>query len=221
MVKPLMTDGLRTNMAELITSPTYLRARVPVQERSQQRVSQILAAAEELLVAVGPEETSIPEISKLTGIPRASIYQFYANKYVLFNQIAEHYLGQVSTAIGQMAPACHALPWREAARLLIEGASEFYNRTPVASILVLGGPMSRRAYQAQEITIHQIGQDVRNIFGSLAQPFFPPLAPDTTTYATEIAFACMRLGYYEEGRISQLAQDQAVHAATAYLSRWA
>jgi len=60
---------------EPITS--IARARIPVQERSQQRVAQIIEAAESLLIKLGPEETSIPEIAKITGIPRASIYQFF------------------------------------------------------------------------------------------------------------------------------------------------
>jgi AcrR family transcriptional regulator len=196
------------------------RARVPVQERSQQRVAQIIQAAESLLLKLGPEETSIPEIAKLSGIPRASIYQFFPNKYALFNHLAEFYLGQVSEAIKQLGTSCHDLSWQQSAGVLIKGASNFYNQTPIASMLVLGGPFSRSAYMAQEVTIVNIGQSVRQLFASLAQPFQPPSSPDTATYAVEIAFACMKHGYYESGSITESAQEQAIHAAVAYLSRW-
>ncbi|MDP1539426.1 MAG: TetR/AcrR family transcriptional regulator [Moraxellaceae bacterium] len=196
------------------------RARIPVQERSQQRVAQIIEAAEHLLVKLGPEETSIPEIAKLTGIPRASIYQFFPNKYALFNHLAEYYLGQVSEAIKQLGASCHDLSWQQATSVLVQGSSAFYNQSPIASMLVLGGPFSRSAYMAQEVTIVNIGQSVRQLFANLAQPFNPPCTPDTATYAVEIAFACMKHGYYEDGSITEGTQEQATHAAVAYLSRW-
>ncbi|MDZ4297486.1 MAG: TetR/AcrR family transcriptional regulator [Moraxellaceae bacterium] len=196
------------------------RARIPVQERSQQRVAQIIEAAEHLLVKLGPEETSIPEIAKLTGIPRASIYQFFPNKYALFNHLAEYYLGQVSEAIKQLGASCHDLSWQQATSVLVQGSSAFYNQSPIASMLVLGGPFSRSAYMAQEVTIVNIGQSVRQLFANLAQPFNPPSTPDTATYAVEIAFACMKHGYYEDGSITEGTQEQATHAAVAYLSRW-
>lgn len=196
------------------------RARAPVQERSQQRVAQIIEAAEQLLIKLGPEETSIPEIAKLTGIPRASIYQFFPNKYALFNHLVELYLGQVSEAIKQLGSSCHNMTWQQATAVLVQGSSAFYNQSPIASMLVLGGPFSRSAYLTQEITIVNIGQSVRSLFANLAQPFNPPSKPDTTTYAVEIAFACMKHGYYEDGAITEDAQVQATHAAVAYLSRW-
>ncbi len=199
---------------------SVVRARVPVQERSQQRVAQIIEATEQLLRLHGPEETSIPEIAKLTGIPRASIYQFFPNKYVLFNHLAEMYLGQVSDAIRQLGASCHELTWQQTTNVLIRGSSAFYNQSAIASMLVLGGPFSRSAYLAQEITIVNIGQDVRSLFANLAQPFTPPASPDTTTYSVEIAFACMKRGYYEDGQVTEAAQEQATHAAIAYLSRW-
>ncbi len=196
------------------------RARAPVQERSQQRVAQIIAAAEHLLIRVGPEETSIPEIAKLTGIPRASIYQFFPNKYALFNHLAEFYLEQVSEAIKQLGASCHDLNWQETTNVLVQGASAFYNHSPIASMLVLGGPFSRSAYLAQEVTIVNIGQSVRQLFANLALPFHLPTKPDAATFAVEIAFACMKHGYYEDGTITEDAQAQASHAAIAYLSRW-
>lgn len=203
---------------EPITS--IARARIPVQERSQQRVAQIIEAAESLLIKLGPEETSIPEIAKITGIPRASIYQFFPNKYVLFNHLAEFYLGQVSEAIKQLGSSCHNMTWQDVTTALVQGSSAFYNQSPVASMLVLGGPFSRSAYLAQEVTIANIGQSVRSLFANLAQPFHPPTKPDAATFAVEIAFACMKHGYYEDGTITEDAQAQASHAAVAYLSRW-
>ncbi|PKA05029.1 TetR/AcrR family transcriptional regulator, partial [Leptospira ellisii] len=74
------------------TSVAKTRIRIPSQERSQNRMALVLDAAERLLVELGPEETSIPEIAKISGVPRASIYQFFPDKYALFTRLAEKHL---------------------------------------------------------------------------------------------------------------------------------
>ena len=55
----------------------------------RKRVDAALAAAEKLLVEMGPEKTSIPEIANLANVPRTTIYQYFPDKYALFAHLAE------------------------------------------------------------------------------------------------------------------------------------
>lgn len=197
-----------------------LQARAPLQIRTQQRVAKVLAAAEALLGRLGPEETSIPEIAKISGVPRSSIYQFFPNKYVLFAHLAEQHLLVVANAIATMGATAHDQRWQDLVPVLINTAADYYNVTPVASILVLGGPFSRLAYQAQEISLTNIGSELRTVFASLDSPLMIPNEPDIATLAVEIVFACMKHGYYRENHISAAVQAEASRVVISYMKNW-
>lgn len=211
-------------MAEKPTSqadePQAPHGRQPLQERSQQRVALALAAAEAMLERVGPEETSIPEIAKAAGIPRASLYPFFPDKYVLFAHLAEQYLARAAARVTLMGQSARHLGWRELIPALINAASNFYNSTPVASLLVLGGPFSRKAYLAQEVSLNNIGREVRALLASLDQPLLLPETPDASTISVEIALACMKHGYYRDNHISPATEAEATRAVIGYLGNW-
>jgi hypothetical protein len=103
---------------------------------------------------------------------------------------------------------------------LIDAAARYYNATPVASILLLGGPFSRSAYRAQEVTIENIGRAVRDLFLRLKPAVKLPDEPDVATFAVEIAFACMKYGYFREGRISEVVIAESTKAVIGYLANW-
>ena len=193
------------------------RHRRPAQLRTQERVARAIAAAEVLLIERGPEEVSIPEVAEASGVPRASLYQFFANKYQLFNAIAEQHLNQVCELVRESAPGFSGMHWREAAPILVRATSVYYNQNPVAGILILGGPTSRESYLAQAVTIESIGSEVRAIFKTLKPSINIPEDPDSATMLVEIAFAIMKFGYYRDGEISEAIIEQTIHACVGYL----
>lgn len=194
--------------------------RKPLQARSQKRVDAALETAERMLATLDPEEVSIPEIAKEAGVPRASLYQFFPNKYVLLAQLAEQQLGQVAAAVSVVAANSGSRNWKDLVRELIQAASAYYNRSALASKLILGGPFSRTAYLAQTVTIEHIGREVRAAVARLDPTLHLPEDPDVVTLAVEVTFACLKHGYYREGVISQPIQEQAIQVALAYLSSW-
>ncbi|EQA47018.1 transcriptional regulator, TetR family [Leptospira broomii serovar Hurstbridge str. 5399] len=205
----------------LLENKSLSRSRTPLQERSQLRVALVLAAAERILEKVGPEEASIPEIAKQSGVPRASIYQFFPDKYALFTRLAEIHLAKVGEILARKGSKNENISWRKLVGVLVNAASDYYDSTPVAGMLILGGPFSRNAYLAQEVTIDTIGAGVRIQLSKLKKPLHLPKKPDVATLGVEIAFACMKRGYYKENRISKGIREQANNAVTAYFSNWA
>ncbi|WP_206389729.1 TetR/AcrR family transcriptional regulator [Amnimonas aquatica] len=196
-----------------------IRNRKPAQARTQDRVARAMAAAEQLLIERGPEEVSIPDIAEASGVPRASLYQFYANKYQLFAAISESHLARVAGEIKAGGQALAGRHWREVVPLLVEAASRYYNEHPVAGILILGWPMSRDAYLAQEVTIENIGDELRSVFATLSPPVALPAEPDAGTIVTELAFACMKYGYFRHGLISEDIIRQSSLAVIGYLEQ--
>ncbi|MCH8498219.1 MAG: TetR/AcrR family transcriptional regulator [Marinobacter sp.] len=194
-----------------------MNARKPAQGRSRERMERVLAAAEALLLDVGPEQASIPDIAARSGVPRASIYQFFPNKYALFLAIGDTHLTQVGALIEQIGATLAGQPLPELIRAATGAVSDYYNAHPVASMLILGGPMSRTAYLSQEVTIQDIGRQMRGLLESNQPGLVFPSEPDAITLAVEIAFACMRYSYFAHGRITEAMCDQAAVAAQAYL----
>lgn len=195
------------------------RLRKPLQARTQERVARALLTAEALLLEKNPEEVSIPDIAEASGVPRASLYQFYANKHQLFAAIAEKHLGLVAQEVKRGGAALVGFHWRHITFLLVQAASQYYNRNPVAGILILGWPMSRETYLAQEVTIEDIGDELRTIYAH-AQPSVPfSTTPDVGTIITELAFSLMKYGYYRQGEISDDIIRQASIAVVGYLEQ--
>lgn len=192
--------------------------RKPAQERSAARMNKVVEVAEQLLEQVGPEKTSIPGIAEVSGIPRAAIYPFFPDKYALFAHIARLHMARLVAALreAQLDTATDH-DWRSWVRVLVETATDYYNRHPVAGILLLRGAMAdgdEEAHKAKDAAISALLRSRIDPRDAL------PLRPDAAVLSIEIAFACMRHGYALEGVISPALAREAVHAGCAYLERW-
>ncbi|RPA58320.1 TetR/AcrR family transcriptional regulator [Gordonia oryzae] len=66
----------------MTTQPLVPRKR-PTQERSKRKFSAMLASARELLTEVGFESLTCEEIASRAEVPIGTLYQYFANKYVI------------------------------------------------------------------------------------------------------------------------------------------
>ena len=64
-----------------------LPRRRPAQARSRERFERILQAARAVLVDVGFESFTVDEVAHRAGVPIGTLYQFFANKYVLICEL--------------------------------------------------------------------------------------------------------------------------------------
>lgn len=202
---------------ELPDRPISTSSKKPLQERSRERVDRVLEVAERLVAETGPEGLSIPDVARVSGVPRASIYQFFPNKYALLLAITDIHLRRVSDLVAGLQDQLQNATLEDLASLTTRSAADYYNRHPVASMLILGGPMSRNAYLSQEITIQDIGRQLRILLVNNIREIRVPESPDVMTIAVEIAFACMKHSYYTHATITDEMADQAAVAALAYL----
>lgn len=194
------------------------RAKGPVQERSLARISRAISVTERLLVEVGPEKVSIPEIAKLADVPRATIYQYFPDKHALFAHIANQHMQAVLQLLSDRSDSLRSMPWRELVAAAISGVAEYYNEKKVAGVLLLGG-----AFSPSNIHVHQAknqasGKLLRAQFDREVGGKGLPKTPDAATIAVEIADAILRRGYLDEGYISEAICVEAQRAVVAYLA---
>lgn len=191
--------------------------RGPVQARSQKRIEAALAAAEKLLVELGPDKTSIPEIAVRADVPRATIYQYFPDKYALFAHMAEGHYGRIADAIGAATAGAQEVDWRELVRIVVDAVADFYDANQVAAILILTGPFGA-ADSAAHLEKDKMLADVFRARLGLDDDAEPAGTPDRVGLAIQIAFACLRWGYVQDGFLSPAIRAEAVRAATAYIA---
>lgn len=182
-------------------------------------MNKVLEVAELLLEEIGPEKTSIPAIAEAAAVPRAAIYPFFPDKYALFSRLAELHMERLVEVMNGSDLAA-ADSWRTWGARLIEAVASYYNRFPVASILLLRGGFTEDDRQAHAVKNETMGRLLRERMAGFNEALLLPAEPDVATLAVEIAFACMKHGYAKDGMISAAICAEAVRAAEAYLSRW-
>lgn len=61
--------------------------RRPAQQRSREKYSRILSSARAVLVDAGFESFTFDEVARRAEVPIGTLYQFFANKYVLICEL--------------------------------------------------------------------------------------------------------------------------------------
>lgn len=192
--------------------------RLPVQGRSQERVARVLDMAEKLLLERGPEGTSIPEIALGADVPRASIYQYFPDRYALFAHLAETHMDRLKTHMLTAQAKGAGSDWQNMVGSLVRAATSYYNANPVTSVLLLKGPFGDQDREAHLMKDGELADQFRLLIASdKKNPRFSK-KPDVVAIAVELAFAVLRYGYAREGTLSRSITEEAACAAIAYLS---
>lgn len=89
--------------------------RLPVQARSRERVERILDAAVQLLIEDGYNAVKTNLIAKRAGVSIGSVYQFFPNRFAIFNALAARYRERIAATLAtHMGPEAEDQPWEEA-----------------------------------------------------------------------------------------------------------
>ncbi|MGB8940696.1 MAG: TetR/AcrR family transcriptional regulator [Streptomyces sp.] len=93
--------------------PKTLR-RVPVQERSAERLTRILDACADLLDEVGYEELSTRAVAARAGVPIGSVYRFFGNKRAMADALAHRNLDAYGERVAARMAGVERGDWRGA-----------------------------------------------------------------------------------------------------------
>ena len=110
-------------MAEKITTQRNL----PRQERSLERVKQIIDSAAELFDEIGIANATPSDIAKASGLTRTSLYRYFPNKASIIRALAERHM----RALEQRFAAVSAdATIEERIEFVVETYAEFYRQEP-------------------------------------------------------------------------------------------
>ncbi|WP_181164623.1 TetR/AcrR family transcriptional regulator [Amaricoccus solimangrovi] len=181
----------------------------PRQRRSRDRLRRALEAAGRLLREGGLELCSIPEVAKASDVPRAAIYRYFPDRAALLSAMAGTSMERLGAVIREALEADDAPPGRLVERAIAESA-RFCDEDPVTGILLFNGPFGVDDRQSHH-------RKSRLIVETLLPRLPPGTSAETVALTVEIAFACLRYGYFRDGHVSPGIAAQASRAALAFL----
>ncbi|MFE7126498.1 TetR family transcriptional regulator [Streptomyces sp. NPDC057617] len=88
--------------------------RVPVQQRSTERLARILDACAELLDETGYERLSTRAVAVRAGVPIGSVYRFFDNKRAMADALARRNLDRYAGRVTERLAPLDARDWRAA-----------------------------------------------------------------------------------------------------------
>lgn len=99
--------------------------RSPKQKRSKATVDAIIKAAAICIAEYGVAETSTRKIAQKAGVGVGSIYEYFADKEMIYKAMFERFVEDVVSTIEQMIPELTELDSRQAIRTLLLRMRDF------------------------------------------------------------------------------------------------
>ena len=104
--------------------------RRPAQARSRERFERIVQAARAVLVDVGFESFTFDEVAHRAGVPIGTLYQFFANKYVLICELDRQ---DTATSLAEIECFSHLVPvpqWPDVLDEFIDHLARMWREDP-------------------------------------------------------------------------------------------
>lgn len=151
-----------------------LPRRRPAQQRSREKFDRILAAARVVLVDVGFESFTFDEVAKRAEVPIGTIYQYFANKYVMICELDRHDTAASIAEIQRFSQQVPALQWPDFLNEFIDHLSVMWRTDPSRRSVwhaIQSTPATRATAAATE-------QPMLDIIGDVMRPLAPRTTPE-------------------------------------------
>ncbi|NQZ93873.1 MAG: TetR/AcrR family transcriptional regulator [Moritella sp.] len=110
-----------------MTENNTMQRNLPRQERSLERVKQIIDSAAALFDEIGIANATPSDIAKASGLTRTSLYRYFPNKASIIRALAERHLQALELRFSAVASD---LALEDRIELVIEIYAEFYQNEP-------------------------------------------------------------------------------------------
>lgn len=194
----------------------------PAQQRSIEKVADILSATEELINEMPLDDITSTMIAKRAKVTRTSLYHFFPSKFDIFDALSSKYRDELRKKVtGYFDPKQHT-DYRVAWDGISGVFSRFFNRNPTASILLLGRKASRQIRYTDEAGASTFATELSRLMNEHTdlQAYAEDLdkSGDVFQIVLELMTATFAFGVRREGRISKKTREEAKAATLAYIN---
>lgn len=190
--------------------------RRPIQERSKRRFETMLSASRELLVDVGFESFTCEAAASRAGVPIGTLYQFFANKYVIVCELDRQDLVAVQAELTSFGEEVPSLDWPNLLQKFIDHLADLWLTDPsrrAVWLAVQATPATRATAAVHE---RALAQQVTEVLTALT----PRAQEDRRTLIAEVlvhAVYSMLNFSVQEGQNHDDAVRELKRMMTAYL----
>jgi AcrR family transcriptional regulator len=139
----------------------------PTQERSRRTFDSILSSAREVLIDVGFESLTCEQIAQRADLPIGTIYQYFANKYVVVCELDRQDTTAVSNELSAFAAEIPSLKWPELLEKFLDHLAELWRTDPSRRAVWLAVQSTPATRATASITEKILAEQVARILAPL------------------------------------------------------
>jgi AcrR family transcriptional regulator len=208
-------------------------------------VPAILEAAEIVIDRFGHDKLSLGQIARVSLIPLARIYQYFADKNAVLGALSSRALTRVCGSVDPRGAWDTSLSEPQRLARVVDRFAGFVAE-PSAAYLVLCGPFDPASDETRQDAVARLASALGHALKPWAEttPYCTD-APDPSAeptgyrtdealvpsakqtpfrtvealeYAAELVFACLRRSYLVDGRVTSTAVEMAQHAVASFVT---
>ncbi|WP_255467048.1 MULTISPECIES: TetR/AcrR family transcriptional regulator [Aeromicrobium] len=139
----------------------------PTQERSKVKFDHLLQVSRDLLLETGFESFTCEEVAHRAGLPIGTLYQFFANKYVIVCELDRQNAVAIQSELDKLAGELPTLDWLVLLDRLVDHMAQLWINDPSRSAVwyaVQSTPVTRAT---AEITERELAARVAHVLAPL------------------------------------------------------
>lgn len=156
--------------------------RRPIQERSRRKFQALLSSAREVLVEVGFDSFTCEEVASRAGVPIGTLYQFFANKYVLVCELDRQDAHGVIEEVERFAQKIPALDWPELLNDFLDHLADLWLSDPSRRAVWL----ATQATPATRATAAVNEREIARMIASVLAPLMPATERERRAFMAEV-----------------------------------
>ncbi len=139
----------------------------PTQERSKVKFEQLLRFSRELLLEVGFESFTCEEVAQRAGLPIGTLYQFFANKYVIVCELDRQNAVAVQSELTKLAAELPTLDWLVLMDRLVDHMAQLWVTDPSRRAVWYAVQSTPSTRSTAEVTERGLAAQVANVLAPL------------------------------------------------------
>ena len=139
----------------------------PTQERSKVKFDHLLQVSRDVLLEFGFESFTCEEVARRAGLPIGTLYQFFANKYVIVCELDRQNAVAIASELDNLAGELPTLDWLVLLDRLIDHMAQLWINDPSRSAVwyaVQSTPVTRTT---AEVTERELAARVAHVLAPL------------------------------------------------------
>jgi AcrR family transcriptional regulator len=180
------------------------------------RAAEILAAAEIVIDRLGHDKLSLAQIARVSLIPLARIYQYFADRNAVLGALSSRALARLSGSVDARGSWSAGLTEAQRLARVVDRFAGFVAE-PSAAYLVLCGPFDAISEETRQEAVQRLAAALRSALVPTANDS-AYRSDEAVGYAAELVFACLRRSYLADGRVTATAIEMAQHAVQSFLA---